>query len=34
MAVYENGRAFAEAQDRLDPLAHLRERFYTKENQI
>ena len=34
MAVYESGRAFAEAQDRLDPLAHLRERFYTKENQI
>ena len=34
MAVYESGRAFAEAQDRLDTLAHLRERFYTKENQI
>jgi len=34
MAVYESGRAFAEAQDRIDPLAHLRERFYTKENQI
>lgn len=34
MAVYESGRAFAEAQDRIDPLAHLRERFYTKDNQI
>ena len=34
MAVYESGRAFAEARDRIDPLAHLRERFYTKENQI
>ena len=34
MAVYEKGRAFAEAKDRLDPIAHLREHFYTKENQI
>ena len=34
MAIYESGRAFAEAQDRFDSLAHLREHFYTKENQI
>lgn len=34
MRHYENGRAFAESKDRLDPLASLREHFYTKENQI
>ena len=34
MATYERGRAFAESKDRLDPIAHLRDHFYTKENQI
>ena len=34
MRDYQPGRAFAEAQDCQDKLAHLREHFYTKENQI
>ena len=34
MRCYESGRAFAESKDLLDPLASLREHFYTKENQI
>ena len=34
MGTYENGRAFAEYKDSLDPIAHLRDHFYTKENQI
>lgn len=34
MGTYENGRAFAEHKDSLDPIAHLRDHFYTKENQI
>ena len=34
MGTYENGRAFAEHKDILDPIAHLRDHFYTKENQI
>ena len=34
MRNFEPGRAFAEEKDRLDPLASLREHFYTKENQI
>ncbi|MBQ8586083.1 MAG: kynureninase, partial [Butyricicoccus sp.] len=31
---FESGRAFAEEKDRLDPIASLRDHFYTKENQI
>ena len=34
MGTYENGRAFAQHKDSLDPIAHLRDHFYTKENQI
>lgn len=34
MGTYENGRAFAEYKDSLDPIAHLRDHFYTRENQI
>ena len=34
MGTYETGRAFAEYKDSLDPIAHLRDHFYTKENQI
>ena len=34
MGTYENGRAFAQRKDSLDPIAHLRDHFYTKENQI
>lgn len=34
MGTYENGRAFAQHKDTLDPIAHLRDHFYTKENQI
>ena len=34
MRTYQSGRAFAEEKDRQDVLAHLREHFYTKENQI
>lgn len=34
MGTYETGRAFAEHKDSLDPIAHLRDHFYTKENQI
>ena len=34
MRNFESGRAFAEEKDRLDPLAALRDHFYTKENQI
>lgn len=34
MAIYQTGRCFAEEKDRLDPLASLREHFYTKEGQI
>ena len=34
MGTYENGRAFAQHKDSLDPIAHLRNHFYTKENQI
>ena len=34
MGTYENGRAFAQRKDTLDPIAHLRDHFYTKENQI
>ena len=34
MGTYENSRAFAEHKDSLDPIAPLRDHFYTKENQI
>ena len=34
MGTYENSRAFAQHKDSLDPIAHLRDHFYTKENQI
>ena len=34
MRIFESGRAFAEEKDRLDPIASLRDHFYTKENQI
>ncbi len=34
MRTYENGRAFAEEKDLLDPLAALRGHFYTKPEQI
>lgn len=34
MGTYENGRAFAQRKDSLDPISHLRDHFYTKENQI
>ena len=34
MGTYETGRAFAQHKDSLDPIAHLRDHFYTKENQI
>lgn len=34
MRMYESGRAFAEEKDRLDPLASLRDHFYTKDGQI
>lgn len=34
MRKFESSRAFAEEKDRLDPLAPLREHFYTRENQI
>ena len=34
MGTYENGRAFAQRKDFLDPISHLRDHFYTKENQI
>lgn len=34
MRTYESGRAFAQEKDRLDPLAPLREHFYTKPQQI
>lgn len=34
MCNYQPGREFAEARDRQDKLAHLRDHFYTKENQI
>ena len=34
MGTYKTGRAFAQHKDSLDPIAHLRDHFYTKENQI
>ena len=34
MGTYETGRTFAQHKDSLDPIAHLRDHFYTKENQI
>jgi len=34
MREYQGGRAFAEKKDRMDPLASVRDHFYTRDNQI